>query len=242
MEAFKSHTGLVGPVDRVNVDTDAIIPKQFLKRIERTGFGQHIDLALLDSQVAMLANQNLNFLTSGAAPGRAGNAHPNIVPYQTFATADGHLILAVGNDGQFRRFCELADSPELAADARFATNRARVENRATLIPLLEPLLRRRTTRDWVAALEPEGVPCGPINRLNEVFGDPQVTHRGMRVELPHPSAGRVPLVANPMRFSATPIEYQAPPPLLGEHTEQVLRERLAMDEEEIARLRAQKVI
>jgi crotonobetainyl-CoA:carnitine CoA-transferase CaiB-like acyl-CoA transferase len=204
---------------------------------DRTGEGQHIDLSLLDAQVAMLANQNMNFLTSGQVPGRRGNAHPNIVPYQTFATADGHVILAIGNDAQFRRFCELAGCAELADDERFAANRARVANRALLIPLLEPILLQRETRAWVDSLEAAGVPCGPINHLNEVFEDPQVRHRGMRIELPHPVAGSVPLVANPIRLSATPIDYAAPPPLLGQHTNEILQKMLGLQKEELARLR-----
>ena len=204
---------------------------------ERTGQGQRIDLALLDAQVAMLANQNMNFLTSGQSPVRLGNAHPNIVPYQAFATADGHVILAVGNDAQFRRFCELAGRAELADDARFAANRDRVANRAALIPLIEPLLRSRTTQAWVAALEAAGVPCGPINRLDEVFDDPQVRHRGLRIELPHPEGGSVPLVANPIRLSATPLEYAAAPPLLGQHTNEILHDLLGFSEGETERLR-----
>ncbi len=209
---------------------------------DRTGEGQYVDLALLDCQVAMLANQNLNYLTGGAAPQRAGNAHPNIAPYQTFATADGHLILAVGNDAQFRRYCELAGCAELADDARFASNRARVENRAGLIPLLEPLMKRRTTREWIEALEAAGVPCGPINRLDEVFADPQVRHRGLRLEMAHPAAGRVPLVASPLRFSTTPVDYRLPPPLLGQHNEEILRGLLGRSAEELVRLRSQGVI
>ncbi len=209
---------------------------------ERTGQGQHIDLALLDAQVAMLANQNMNFLTTGQAPERKGNAHPNIVPYQTFATADGHVVLAVGNDAQFRRFCELAGCAGLADDARFATNRARVAHREALIPLLAAPMRQRTTREWVEALEAAGVPCGPINRLGEVFADPQVRHRGMRIDLPHPTAGSVPLVANPIHLSASPVAYPMPPPLLGEHTEAVLREMLGLPEEELTRLRDDNVI
>jgi crotonobetainyl-CoA:carnitine CoA-transferase CaiB-like acyl-CoA transferase len=186
----------------------------------------------------MLANQNMNFLVSGQAPARMGNAHPNIVPYQTFATADGHLILAVGNDTQFRRFCALACRAELADDARFATNPARVAHRAELVPLLEPLLRRRTTRDWIAALDAAGVPCGPINRLNEVFDDPQVRHRGLRIDLPHPAAGSVPLVASPLRLSASPVGHAAAPPLLGQHTNEILRELLGLAEADLAQLRA----
>jgi crotonobetainyl-CoA:carnitine CoA-transferase CaiB-like acyl-CoA transferase len=209
---------------------------------EQSGEGQHIDLSLLDAQVAMLANQNMNYLTTGQAPARRGNAHPNIVPYQTFATADGHVILAVGNDAQFRRFCELAGCAGLADDARFAANRDRVANRTALVPLLEPLLRQRTTHAWVEALEDAGVPCGPINRLGEVFADPQVRHRGMRIDLPHALAGSVPLVANPIRLSASPLEYASAPPLLGQHTNEILHELLGLPQAVLARLRDQGVI
>ena len=209
---------------------------------ERSGEGQHIDLSLLDAQVAMLANQNMNYLTTGQAPARRGNAHPNIGPYQTFATADGHVILAIGNDAQFRRFCELAGCGTLADDARFAANRDRVANRAALVPLLEPLLRQRSTHAWVEALEDAGVPCGPINRLGEVFADPQVRHRGMRIDLPHALAGSVPLVANPIRLSASPLEYASAPPLLGQHTNEILHELLGLPQAELARLRDQGVI
>lgn len=209
---------------------------------ERSGAGQHIDLALLDAQVAMLANQNLNYLTTGDSPRRAGNAHPNIVPYQTFASADGFLILAVGNDAQFRRFCELAGRADLADDARFATNRARVEHRDVLLPLLDPLLRQRTTRAWIEALEEAGVPCGPINRLAEVFDDAQVRHRGMAFEMAHALTPHLPAVASPMRFSATPLEYVVPPPLLGQHSDDILGRRLGLSADEIADLRARGVV
>lgn len=209
---------------------------------ERTGQGQRIDLSLLDAQVAMLANQNMNFLIGGQPPVRLGNAHPNIVPYQTFATADGHLILAVGNDAQFRRFCAVAGCAHLADDARYASNRARVANRAALIAQLTPLLRTRTTREWVAALEAAGVPCGPINRLDEVFDDPQVKHRGMRIELPHPLAGSLPLVANPIRLSASPVTHGAAPPLLGQHTEEILQAWLGLSSAELARLREAGIV
>jgi crotonobetainyl-CoA:carnitine CoA-transferase CaiB-like acyl-CoA transferase len=209
---------------------------------ERTGQGQRIDLSLLDAQVAMLANQNMNFLIGGQPPVRLGNAHPNIVPYQTFATADGHLILAVGNDAQFRRFCTVAGCAQLADDARYASNRARVANRAALIAQLTPLLRTRTTREWVAALEAAGVPCGPINRLDEVFDDPQVKHRGMRIELPHPLAGSLPLVANPIRLSASPVTHGAAPPLLGQHTEEILQAWLGLSSAELARLREAGIV
>jgi crotonobetainyl-CoA:carnitine CoA-transferase CaiB-like acyl-CoA transferase len=197
-----------------------------LQHRERTGEGQHIDLALLDVQVAALANQAGNHLISGKVPGRMGNAHPNIVPYQDFPTADGDMVLAVGNDGQFARFCTVAGHAEWAADARFATNAARVANRAVLIPLLRQTTVMRTTREWVAALESQAVPCGPINRLDAVFADPQVVARGLRIELPHPVAGLVPGVANPIRLSATPAVYRSASPRLGAHTAEVLADWL----------------
>jgi crotonobetainyl-CoA:carnitine CoA-transferase CaiB-like acyl-CoA transferase len=207
-----------------------------------SGEGQHIDLALLDVQVACLANQALNYLTTGVAPRRLGNAHPNIVPYQDFPTADGDFILTVGNDGQFRRFCEVAGHPEWADDPRFASNSARVAHRGELIPLIRQATVFRTTAEWVAALEEAGVPCGPINDLAQVFADPQVLARGMRVDLAHPLAGSAPGVASPLRLSATPVEYRNAPPLLGEHTETILAERLGLDGETIADLRARGVI
>jgi crotonobetainyl-CoA:carnitine CoA-transferase CaiB-like acyl-CoA transferase len=209
---------------------------------DRTGEGQHIDLALLDCQVAMLANQASNYLAGGVVPGRLGNAHPNIVPYQVFATVDGNIVLAVGNDRQFARFCEIAGRGELAADPRFATNAGRVRHRAELVPIVAQLLATRATDAWVAALEPAGVPCGPVNTLDRVFDEAQARHRGLRVELPDAEAGSVPGVANPIRFSATPIEYGAPPPRLGEHTDQVLGERLGLDAGTLAALHARGVI
>ena len=213
-----------------------------LARRERTGRGQHIDLALLDCQVAMLANQAMNYLTSGRPPPRMGNAHPNVVPYQPFATADGEIIVAVGNDTQFAGLCAAIGRPELADDPDFATNAARIRNRERLLPMIAEQLKARTNREWQDALEAVGVPCGPINALDEVFADPQVRARGMRFELDHPLAGRVPMVASPMRFSETPIEYHAPPPLLGEHTDDVLGELLGLDAGAIARLREGGVI
>ena len=209
---------------------------------ERTGEGQHIDLALLDVQVATLANQAMNYLASGVAPRRLGNAHPNIVPYQVFATADGHIIVAVGNDSQFARFAMLLGHPEWAADARYATNRARVANRAELVPLLEQGMRTRGSDDWLAALEAANIPCGPINTLDRVFADPQVRHRGMQLELHHPVAGSVPQVANPIRYSATPIAYDQPPPTLGEDTDAVLGELLGLGAAQLAELRANGTI
>ncbi|MGH8434802.1 MAG: CaiB/BaiF CoA transferase family protein [Pseudomonas sp.] len=190
---------------------------------EQGGSGQHIDMALLDVQVACLANQAMNYLTTGTPPRRLGNAHPNIVPYQDFPTADGDFILTVGNDGQFRKFCEVAGHPEWADDARFATNKLRVANRAVLIPLIRQATVFKTTGEWVTALEQAGVPCGPINDLAQMFADPQVQARGLRVELPHALGGTVPQVASPIRLSETPVQYRNAPPLLGEHTVAVLQ-------------------
>jgi crotonobetainyl-CoA:carnitine CoA-transferase CaiB-like acyl-CoA transferase len=209
---------------------------------DRSGRGQWIDLALLDVQVATLANQGEGYLASGRAPGRLGNAHPSIVPYQAFATADGHVVLAVGNDGQFARLCEVAGRPALAREPRFATNAGRVEHRAEVIAALAPLLAARTTAEWIAALEEAGVPCGPINDLAQVFADPQVRHRGMRVEAPHPVAGTAPMVASPIRLSATPVSHDVPPPTLGQHTREVLVELLGMDEAEVVALREKGII
>lgn len=193
-----------------------------LNHRERSGAGQHIDMALLDCQIAALANQTSNFHISGAAPDRMGNAHPNIVPYEAVPTADGHIILAIGNDRQYARFCEVVGRPELATDPRFSGNVARVANRKELMRIIFDITRTRDSVDWIAALEAVQVPCGPINRLDDVFADPQVRHRGMRIELDHPLAGMVPLTASPLRLSETPVEYHHAPPLLGQHTREVL--------------------
>ena len=208
---------------------------------EKTGQGQHIDLALLDVQVACLANQAMNYLVSGKAPRRMGNGHPNIVPYQDFPTADGDMILAIGNDGQFARFCAIAGHAEWSGDERFATNAARVKNRAVLLPLLRQATVMKTTADWIALLENAAVPCGPINDLAGVFADPQVRHRGLRVDMPHAAGGTAPQVGNPIRFSATPIDYRLAPPLLGQDTDAVLRE-LGRTSAEIDALRAAGVV
>ncbi|MEL0169740.1 MAG: CaiB/BaiF CoA-transferase family protein [Pseudomonadaceae bacterium] len=194
---------------------------------ERSGLGQYIDLALLDVQIACLGNQALNYLTTGVPPKRLGNAHPNIVPYQDFPTADGDFILTVGNDGQFRKFCEVAGHPEWATDPRFVSNAARVANRTELVPLIRQVTVFRTTAEWIAALEQAGVPCGPINDLAQVFADPQVQARGTRIRMDHPLAGKVDLVANPIRLSRTPVDYRRPPPLLGEHNSEVLADWLS---------------
>jgi crotonobetainyl-CoA:carnitine CoA-transferase CaiB-like acyl-CoA transferase len=209
---------------------------------ERSGKGQHVDMALLDTQVAMTANMAMNYLASGKPPGRAGNAHPNIVPYQTFEASDGHVIVAVGNDGQFRKLCQAAGCEALADDPRFATNPARVKHRDALVPLLAQRIRLQPARHWADALESAGVPCGPINDIGQAFADPQVQARGMRVDLPHPAAGTVALVASPMRLSRTPPQYRRAPPTLGQHTDEVLTERLGYDKTRIAALRAAGII
>jgi crotonobetainyl-CoA:carnitine CoA-transferase CaiB-like acyl-CoA transferase len=209
---------------------------------DRSGEGQQVDMGLLDVQIASLANQAMNYLVSGSAPMPMGNAHPNIVPYQDFETADGYMIIAVGNDAQFARLCAEAGLERLATDPRFATNKVRVEHRTTLTVLLNEATRLRSTAAWVTALEAAGVPCGPINRIDAVFDDPQVRARGVRIEVDHPIAGRLPLVASPIRLSATPVGYRRPPPALGEHTRALLAERLGMEAVAIDALAARGVI
>ncbi len=211
------------------------IQAALLHRAE-TGVGQYIDLALLDVQVATLANQAMNFLASGKAPGRLGNAHPNIVPYQAFPTADGHIILAVGNDGQFRCFCQLAEAEWLADEPDFASNQQRVVNRDKLVPQLIELMARHSSDWWLTELSARGVPCGPINTLDQVFADPQVKHREMQLNLGTEDSP-MPSVASPIRFSETPIEYRSGSPELGSATDTVLSELLALSAEEIAALK-----
>jgi crotonobetainyl-CoA:carnitine CoA-transferase CaiB-like acyl-CoA transferase len=206
----------------------------------RTGAGQHIDMALLDTQIAMIANMNMNYLISGSVPRRMGNAHANIVPYQVFDAADGQLVLAVGNDSQFAKFCEAAGCA-LHQDARFRKNADRVRHRQVIVPLLEEIMRKRTVAEWVALLEPIGVPVGPINDLAQAFAQPQVRSRGLQLELPHPLSGTVPSVANPIKMSATPMRYDSAAPLLGQHTQEVLG-RLGIDERELAALARDGVI
>lgn len=212
-----------------------------LRHRDSTGEGQVIDMALLDTQVAMLANLGANYLTTGVAPQRMGNAHQNIVPYQVFETSDGHLILAVGNDGQFAKFCGVAGRPDLAQDPRYARNADRVRHRDTLVPLLAEILKSRKKHDWLSALEAAKVPCGAINNLGEVFADPHVQSRGMTVAMPHPLTDNLRLVASPMKLSATPVQYRRPPPLLGEHTNEVLHE-LGWRTDEVEALRNLGVI
>ena len=219
-----------------------------LRHAENTGQGQHIDMALLDTQVAMLANLGANYLVSGKVPGRAGNAHQNIVPYQVFEVApaaDGskdHLILAVGNDGQYAKFCAVAGRPDLSQDPRFAKNSERVRNRAVLVPILEEVMRSRSKQDWLSALEAAKVPCGAINNLAEVFDDPHVQSRDMVHTWDRPGTGPVNLVSSPMKLSATPVRNDVAPPLLGQHTDAVLGELLGYSDEKIQQLRKEQII
>ena len=208
---------------------------------ERTGVGQHIDLALLDVGIASLANQTMNYLASGIVPQRMGNAHPNVVPYQDFPTADGDVIIAVGNDGQFTRLCHALGRPELATDPRYVGNTARIINRDTLIPALADATRARTTAEWVTVFETKGVPCGPINTLDQVFADPHVQARGMQHAMDRDGA-TVQLVANPVRLSETPVTYRRAPPALGADTRDVLQERLGLAPNEIEDLSARGIV
>ena len=212
-----------------------------LRHRDTSGQGQHIDMALLDTQVAMLANLGANYLVTGVAPQRAGNAHQNIVPYQVFEAADGHLILAVGNDAQFVRFCEVAGRPELASDERFVRNADRVRHRAALVPMLADVMLTRSKQQWLGALEAAKVPCGAINNLAEVFADPQVQARAMALPVAHPLSDSLRLVASPMKLSATPVQVPRAPPLLGQHTDEVLAE-FGLDAAEREHLRARGVV
>ena len=213
-----------------------------LSHRDRTGEGQYVEAALLDVQVACLANQAMNYLTTGKAPVRMGNAHPNIVPYQDFPTADGNMVLTIGNDQQFSRLCDVLEHAEWASDERFATNRARVANRRDLIPKLRQATVMRSTREWVEILERAGVPCGPVNTLDQVFDDPQVLARGMRQTVTHPDLGEVPTVGNPIKLKLTPVTYRTAPPLLGEQSEQVLQQVAGLSCGEIQALRKRGVI
>jgi len=207
-----------------------------------TGKGQWIDVALFDSCAAFLANQAMNYLATGESPGRLGNAHPNIVPYQTFKTRDGSIILACGNDNLFNKFCEVAGCVHLAQDPRYSTNAERVKHREEITRLLDEIFARRATREWVELLDGAGVPTGPINSVAQVFQEPQAVARGLKIELDHATAGKVALVASPMRFSGTPIAYGLAPPALGQHTDEILRDTLGMSAAQIARLRENGVV
>ncbi|MBO1018201.1 CoA transferase [Achromobacter sp. SD115] len=209
-----------------------------LQERHNSGLGQHLDIALLDSHVAMLANQNSNYFNSGVAPQRAGNAHQNVVPYQVFAASDGHLIVATGNESQYRAYCRAIGAPELGDDPRFATNRMRLANRELLVGLLTEIMHQGKRDDWIAKLEAVGVPCGPINDIAQAQAHPQAQARQLRRDLPHPAGGVAAVTASPLRLSASPVEYRRAPPLLGEHTEEVLREVLGKTPEEIAAFRA----
>ena len=213
-----------------------------LMRRDREGGGEYIDMALLDCQVATLSNQGQNYLISGTVPRRYGNAHPNVVPYQAFPTADGHVIIAIGNDSQFGKFCQAAGEPLLARDPRFLTNADRVRNRDAIVAEVSRLVKQRSTGEWLTTLGPIGVPCGPINDMAQTFAHPQVRHRSMTLEMDHPSSGKVSLIANPIRFTQHPIVYQRPPPVLGQHTHEVLAGVLGYTAEQVARLRADGVI
>lgn len=209
---------------------------------ERSGQGQYIDLALLDVQVGVLANQALNYLVTGEVPQRMGNAHPNLTPYEVFATRDGHMVLAIGNDAQFARFCDVAGCAGVAQDQRFSTNSARVTHRVELRRIVAYACRSATTAQWIALLEPAGVPCGPINDIGQVFADPQVRARQMQVELQHGSGAPVPLVASPLRLSETPPQYVSAPPLLGQHTAEVLATLAGVSAGELETLEASGVV
>ncbi|MEZ5826821.1 MAG: CaiB/BaiF CoA-transferase family protein [Geminicoccaceae bacterium] len=215
-----------------------------LRHRDRTGEGQEIDLSLLDTQVAWLANEGENYLISGKVPKRLGNEHPNIVPYKRFDTSDGEVVLAAGNDGQFRRWCGFAGADDLLTDERFSTNPSRVRNRDALYEKMIPYFRKKSTSEWVDGLAGLGVPCGPVNDISQVFEDPQIRHREMKIDVPHhrSKSGTVPLLGNPIKMSATPPVYDKAPPTLGQHTDEILREMLEMDDNELKRLREAGII
>jgi crotonobetainyl-CoA:carnitine CoA-transferase CaiB-like acyl-CoA transferase len=213
-----------------------------LRRRDRAGRGQHIDVALLDVQVGWLYNVGLNYLLSGQVPRRWGTAHPNTVPYQVFPTSDGHVILGANNDAQFRRLCEFAAAAELGTDPRFATNALRLRFRDALVAILSELTRKHPTQYWVDGLEAAGLPCGAVNTIDRVFDDPQVRHRGMQISMAHPAGGDTPLIGSPLRLSDTPVSYRRPPPTLGQHTDEVLEQLLGLGEDERRTLRAADII
>lgn len=209
---------------------------------EKSGVGQHIDMSLLDTTIATISHINMNYLIGGIIPKRMGTGHPSIVPYQMFQAKDGPMVVAVGNDGQFAKLCALLGFSQLAQDPRFLTNPLRVKHRDALIPQLEAAFATKTAAEWIASLTQLGVPCGPLNNIQQVFDDPHVQSRGMQVQIPHPRAGSVPALANPARLAQTPPSYERPAPLLGEHTREILSSVLGLSEADITQLAAQKVI
>jgi crotonobetainyl-CoA:carnitine CoA-transferase CaiB-like acyl-CoA transferase len=215
-----------------------------LRHREVTGKGQYIDISLLDTQVATLSIQGMNYLTSGEVPGLLGNAHPNIVPYAVFPTADGNVIIAVGNDEQFRRFCDFAGIPDIAKDERYAKNEARVRNRTEVAKIVADVMSKKPTAYWIDGLEKNKISCGPINTLDQVFSDDQVVAREMEIEMPHPAAGGQPvkLIGSPIKMSGTPVTYRASPPMMGQHTDEVLKELLGLDPKAVAELRAKGAV
>jgi crotonobetainyl-CoA:carnitine CoA-transferase CaiB-like acyl-CoA transferase len=229
----------VGIADIMTGMHSAVAVLAALRHRDATGQGQHIDLALLDTQISWLAYHAVEYLNTGRNPDRLGNAHASVVPYGVFPTADGHVILAAGNDAQFRQFCETVERPDLADDPRFATNSLRIKNRETLEPMLDDIFATRTTDDWITLLELAGVPCGPINTIDRVFNDPQVASRGMAIDMDHPlsGSGKVALAANPAKLSETPLTYRRAPPTLGQHTDEVLSEMLDMTDADLEKLR-----
>ena len=214
-----------------------------LRHAAVTGQGQYIDIGMMDTTVAMLANAGMNYLHGGSL-GRLGNAHPNIVPYQPFRTSDGFIIVAIGNDSQFSRFCELAGRPDLSTDSEFGTNDARVRNREALLPILIKIFAARSSDEWLSGLEAQKIGCGPINNLQQVFDDPHVEAREMVITMDHPLSGNAgaQLIGSPMRFTETPVTYRHPPPLIGQHTEEVLREKLGLSDDDLSSLREKEVI
>jgi formyl-CoA transferase len=209
---------------------------------EKAGVGQYLDIALLDVQVAMMANMAGNYFATGKAPIRWGNAHPNIVPYQVFPASDGWIIIACGNDAQYRKFVEVGGELHLGEDSRFKTNPDRIRQREALIPLLESMTRRKSRTEWIALLEDAGVPCGPINDLQDVFENPQVQQRCMKVDLPHPVAGSISVPGSALKMSLTPIEYKSPPPLLGEHTAEVLKSLAGLSDQDLETLKGKGIV
>ena len=215
-----------------------------LRHRDATGEGQHIDTCLLDTQVSWLINEGTNYLVSGKIPVKLGNEHPNIVPYKVFATSNGHVILAVGNNRQFDDWCTVANADDLKSDPRYASNPLRIANRETLYDIMPDFMKRKTTEEWLAELGELKVPCSPVNNIEQVFEDPHVKYRGMRIEMDHPTAGsgKVPLIGNPVKMSSTPPQYRLAPPTLGQHSDEVLRELLGFDEKQIQKLKNEKTI